>query len=115
MRSTIFLPEKFRKTELWEFSRRKEAVEIEDNKKELQIPELSEEETYQLLLKGHFDAYMEEMKPLYYVLRFVFLGLLTLAGYRFLTDGDWIQPLLCFAGLVVWGVVLWILANLRRF
>lgn len=88
---------------------------MEDNKKELQIPEFSEEETYQILAKGYRDAYMEEMKPLYYVLRFVFLGLLTLAGYRFLTDGDWVQPLLCFAGLVVWGVVLWILAELRSF
>lgn len=88
---------------------------MEDNKKELQIPEFSGEETYRILAKGYRDAYMEEMKPLYYVLRFVFLGLLILAGYEFLTDGNWVQPLLCFAGFVVWGVVLWILAQLIRF
>lgn len=59
-----------------------------------------------------FKSFNEEVCPLKYALWICFLGLLIDAGYKAVTGGDWVTPLACFGGLLIFGAITFVLASI---
>lgn len=59
-----------------------------------------------------FKSFNEEVCPLKYALWICFLGLLIDAGYKAVTGGDWVTPLACFSGLLIFGAITFVLASI---
>lgn len=67
------------------------------------------EKQFRLLM---FKSFHEEVCPLQYALWICFLGLIIDAGYKAITGGDWVTPLACFGGLLIFGAIAFVLASL---
>lgn len=67
------------------------------------------EKTYRLLC---VQAFQKENGCLLYILWLCFFALIIDAGYRAVTGGDWITPLACLSGMVIFGFILFFIASI---
>lgn len=71
-----------------------------------------DEETKKRLRIMYYQQFSKEYGCFQYAIWACLFGLFADAGYKAIVGGDWQTPILCLGGLLIFGVVTYIIASL---